>query len=72
MRPYRGLWGALILVINLHCCASLARKEELPETLQGLTINWNSSMEAIPRIRDWRLHLTALTLATIGLYDWLW
>jgi SSS family solute:Na+ symporter len=68
---YRGLWGTLFVIATLYVVSAWTEKRA-PETLRGLTINWDEPMEPFRGLKDWRLQLAALTLMTIGLYAWLW
>jgi SSS family solute:Na+ symporter len=68
---YRGLWGTLLVVGTLFTVSAFTPRAA-PETLQRLTVNWNSAPEALRGFTDWRVQLTALVIVTIVLYRWLW
>jgi SSS family solute:Na+ symporter len=68
---YRGLWGTLVIIATLYGVSAWTERRD-PETLRGLTIDWSGKPEPFRGLRDWRLQLSALGLATVGLYAWLW
>ena len=68
---YRGLWGTIVVVIVLFAVSAFTRKTS-PEKLENTTIDWKTKLESFSGLSDWRLHLAALTLATISIYAWLW
>jgi SSS family solute:Na+ symporter len=68
---YRGLWGTLLVVAILFA-VSVFTARAAPETLQKLTVDWNTAPEKLRGITDWRVQLTVLVVVTIALYAWLW
>jgi len=68
---YRGLWGTLAVVIVLFLVSALTEKAD-PARLEKLTVKWGGPAEPFRGLSDWRLHLLFLSLATIGIYRWLW
>lgn len=40
--------------------------------MNSLTIDWKSGATPFEGWSDWRLHWSALALATIAIYAWLW
>jgi len=68
---YRGLWGTLLITVILVLVSAFTRKSP-PEKISHLTIDWHMQPEPFRGLADWRLQLGILSLATIGLYAWLW
>ena len=68
---YRGLWGTLVIIAVLFGVSAVTTKTGA-EPLEKTTINWGNKAEAFQGIRDWRLHLTALSAATVAIFIWLW
>jgi hypothetical protein len=46
---------------------------EAPELakVKGLTVDWQAHSSPFEGLSDWRLHWSALALATIAIYAWL-
>jgi SSS family solute:Na+ symporter len=68
---YRGLWGTIAIVIVLFAVSAFTKKTD-PASLEKITIHWGGPWEPFRGIRDWRLHLVILGIATIAVYAWLW
>jgi solute:Na+ symporter, SSS family len=68
---YRGLWGTIAIIIVLFMVSAFTEKAD-PARLERLTIKWGSAPEPFRGLRDWRLHLALLSVATVALYRWLW
>ena len=51
---------------------SCMTKRPRPEQLATTTVNWDEKWESFEGITDWRLHLFALSIATVLCYWWLW
>jgi SSS family solute:Na+ symporter len=68
---YRGLWGTLVAIVVLYTASWLTKAPDASH-VEGLTVDWNSSITRFQGLWDWRLSLAALTLLTIGIYAWLW
>jgi hypothetical protein len=43
-----------------------------PEQLATTTVDWGEKWESFQGIKDWRMHLAALIVATVLCYWWLW
>jgi SSS family solute:Na+ symporter len=68
---YRGLWGTILCVVVLFVVSAFTEKTN-PEKLKKLTVSWWGKREPFRGILDWRLHLGALSIATVLLYWLLW
>jgi SSS family solute:Na+ symporter len=68
---YRGLWGTIAISLVLFAVSVFTKKSD-PAGLERVTIKWGGTMDAFQGIRDWRLHLVLLSVATIAIYRWLW
>ena len=68
---YRGLWGTIAVIIVLFAVSAFTEKTN-PTRLEKTTITWGGAMERFRGISDWRLHLAALSVATVLIYRWLW
>jgi len=68
---YRGLWGTIAVVIVLFAVSAFTERTN-PTRLEKTTIAWGGAMERFRGISDWRLHLAALSVATVLVYRWLW
>jgi solute:Na+ symporter, SSS family len=68
---YRGLWGTLITIAVLFLVSHITKAPEAAK-VQGLTVDWKSGATPFEGWSDWRLHWSALALATIAIYAWLW
>jgi len=40
--------------------------------VKGITVDWHARSSPFAGLSDWRLHWSALALATIAIYAWLW
>jgi SSS family solute:Na+ symporter len=68
---YRGLWGTIAISLVLFAVSAITTRSD-PAGLGKVTIQWGGAMEPFSGIRDWRLHLAILSVATIAVYRWLW
>jgi SSS family solute:Na+ symporter len=68
---YRGLWGTLAITLTLFLVSAFTTKTE-PGKLDKTTIHWGRKPEPFEGLKDWRLHLAALGIATVLLYWWVW
>ena len=68
---YRGLWGTLLVTATLFLVSAFTPKVP-PERLKNLTIDWRKRADQWRGLVDWRLQLAVLSIATVGLYRWLW
>jgi len=68
---YRGLWGTLAITLTLFLVSACTRKTDT-EKLERTTIHWGRKPEPFEGLKDWRLHLAALGIATVLLYSWVW
>ncbi len=68
---YRGLWGTLFVTAVLFG-VSRATQPPPPEKLERTTVHLRDLAEPFRGWSDWRLHLAALSAATVALYWWLW
>jgi len=68
---YRGLWGTIAITIVLFAVSAFTERID-PARLKKLTIDWGGPADPFRGLSDWRLQLVVLSLATIGLYWWLW
>ena len=68
---YRGMVGLLSSTAILFAVSSITAQTS-PERLQKTTLDWDAPAERFHGLSDWRLQLAGLTLATAGLYAWLW
>jgi SSS family solute:Na+ symporter len=68
---YRGIWGSLVTIAVLFIVSYLTKAPELAR-MKGLTVDWHARSSPFEGLSDWRLHWSALALATMGLYAWLW
>jgi solute:Na+ symporter, SSS family len=68
---YRGVWGTTIITLTLFLVSAFTKKSD-PEKLTKTTIDWNGKPEPFRGLSDWRLHLAALSVATVLIYWWLW
>jgi SSS family solute:Na+ symporter len=68
---YRGLWGTIITVAVLFIVSYMTKAPELEQT-KGLTVDWQARSSPFEGLSDWRLHWSALAVATIAIYAWLW
>ncbi|MGA2986823.1 MAG: sodium/solute symporter [Terriglobia bacterium] len=68
---YRGLWGTIVISLVLFVVSAFTKKSD-PAGLEKVTIKWGGTLEPFRGIRDWRLQLAVLGLATILVYRWLW
>jgi SSS family solute:Na+ symporter len=67
---YRGLWAELFITAILFGVSFFTEKTA-PEKLEKTTISFSKGFAPFEGIKDWRLHLAALTLITIFIYLWL-
>lgn len=67
---YRGLWGILLSTSVLVAVSSFTAGTS--HSRLQTTTGWSGLIEPLRGLSDWRLQLAMLTLATIGLYAWLW
>jgi solute:Na+ symporter, SSS family len=68
---YRGIWGTTIITLTLFLVSAFTKKTD-PEKLAKTTIDWSGQPEPFRGLSDWRLHLAALSVATVLIYWWLW
>ena len=68
---YRGLMGTLLVVGILFAVSAFTPRAE-GETLQRLTIDWNSAPEGLSGFSDWRVQLSALVPSPSFCMRWLW
>jgi SSS family solute:Na+ symporter len=68
---YRGLWGSMITIAVLFIVSHLTKAPELAR-VKGLTVDWHGRITPFEGLSDWRLQWSALALATVGIYAWLW
>jgi SSS family solute:Na+ symporter len=68
---YRGLWGGLIIIATLFVGSWMTKIPD-QERLRAITVDWRGPVARFEGLSDWRLHLGALSLATIAIYAWLW
>lgn len=68
---YRGFWGTLITIAVLVIVSCMTKAPDTAR-LKGLTVDWKSGATPFEGWSDWRLHWSALALATIAIYAWLW
>ena len=68
---YRGLWGGLITIAVLFLVSYMTRAPE-SEKVKSLTVDWRAPRTPFEGWSDWRLHWSALALATVAIYAWLW
>jgi solute:Na+ symporter, SSS family len=67
---YRGLWGTMVTIAVLFMVSYLTKAPELVK-VKGLTVDWHARSSPFEGLSDWRLHWSALALATIAIYAWL-
>ena len=67
---FRGLWATLLITAVLFTVSAFTPKTD-PAKLEKTTINYNSRIEKLSGLSDWRLQLAILTMITIGIYIWL-
>jgi SSS family solute:Na+ symporter len=68
---YRGLWAEIIVTAVLFSVSAFTEKTA-NEKLIRTTINYNEKIAPFEGIKDWRLHLGILSLATLFIYIWLY
>jgi SSS family solute:Na+ symporter len=68
---YRGLWGTLAITLTLFLVSAFTRKTDT-DKLERTTIHWGRRPESFEGLKDWRLHLAGLGIATVLLYWWVW
>jgi len=68
---YRGVWGTLITIAVLFIVSQITKAPDAA-TVKGLTVDWKSRTTPFEGWRDWRLHWSALAVATVAIYAWLW
>jgi len=68
---YRGLWGGLITIATLFLVSYMSKPPE-KDKVDAITVDWRRPMARFEGLSDWRLHLAALSLATVAIYAWLW
>jgi solute:Na+ symporter, SSS family len=68
---YRGVWGTAIITLTLFLVSAFTKKTD-QDKLAKTTIDWSGKPEPFRGLSDWRLHLAALSLATVVIYWWLW
>ncbi len=68
---YRGLLGTLICIAVMYA-VSLFTKRTDAATLEKLSVGWNVAGGHFRGLRDWRLHIVVLAVATVAIYWALW
>ena len=67
---YRGLWGTMATIAVLFMVSYLTKAPELVK-VKGLTVDWHARSSPFEGLSDWRLHWSALAVATIAICAWL-
>jgi len=67
---YRGLWAEIIITVVLFAVSAFTPKTA-PEKLAATTLNLKGGIARFEGMKDWRLHLAALFVLTLGIYFWL-
>jgi SSS family solute:Na+ symporter len=67
---YRGLWAEIIVTAVLFGVSAFTKKTA-PEKLEHTTINWTGRIPRLEGLKDWRVQLFLLSLATILIILWL-
>jgi solute:Na+ symporter, SSS family len=68
---YRGLWGSLVTIAVLFIVSYSTAAPELAK-VKSITVDWQARSGAFAGLSDWRLQWSALALATVAIYAWLW
>jgi SSS family solute:Na+ symporter len=67
---FRGLWAELLITAVLFAVSAFTGKTS-QEKLEKTTINYSKGVARFEGLSDWRLHLAILSVATLGIYVWL-
>jgi SSS family solute:Na+ symporter len=67
---FRGLWAELLITAVLFAVSAFTEKTA-QEKLEKTTINYSKGVARFEGLSDWRLHLAVLSVATLGIYVWL-
>jgi SSS family solute:Na+ symporter len=68
---YRGFWGTLGITAVLFAVSWLT-PPPARENIKNTTMRAADLIEPFRGLSDWRLHLAALSVATVAAYWWLW